>query len=241
MKMKAILHKSDTRGFQDHGWLKARHTFSFANYYDKERLHFGVLRVLNDDIIEGGQGFSTHPHDNMEIITIPLKGALAHKDSMGNGSVIKSGEIQIMSAGTGIFHSEFNPNENEETNLLQIWIFPDKRDVKPRYQQLKIDDNKRENEFCQIISPDHKEEGGWIYQHAWLSVGEFTEDKTITYRLKSEHNGLYVFIIEGEACAGDIRLSRRDGLAVSETDTVSFSETKGSKILLLDVPLQNGR
>jgi redox-sensitive bicupin YhaK (pirin superfamily) len=237
--MKKILHKVESRGFADHGWLQARHTFSFANYYNPERMHFGVLRVLNDDIIAGGEGFPTHPHDNMEIITIPITGSLQHKDSMGNGSVIQHGEVQIMSAGKGIFHSEFNPNENEATNLLQIWVFPNKKGVEPRYQQLKFSDLQIPNEFYQIVSPKMDDAGGWIHQNAWFSFGEFSVSKALEYSIKSEDNGLYIFVIEGNAIVAGEKLEARDGLGISETSVVKFDVSAGTKLLLMDVPMQN--
>ena len=239
--MKTILHTADSRGFADHDWLQTRHTFSFANYYDPSRLHFGVLRVLNDDIIQGGGGFDTHPHDNMEIITIPLSGALAHKDSMGNGSVINSGEIQIMSAGKGIYHSEYNPNDTRETNVLQIWAFPEEQNVEPRYQQLSLDELRRKNEFYQILSPEAGDDGGWIHQKAWFHLGEFDMEKKLSYPIKSEHNGLYVFMIEGKATVAGVELTARDGLGVSETSRVDFDLAPGSRVLLMDIPMQNGR
>jgi hypothetical protein len=191
--MNTVLHKANTRGSADHGWLKVNHTFSFANYHNPERMHFGVLRVLNDDSFAGGKGFSTHPHDNMEIITIPLQGDLEHKDNMGNGTVIKSGDVQVMSAGTGITHSEFNASQEFEVKVLQIWLFPNKKNVIPRYDQRAIRDLEVENEFYQILSPNEEDQGVWIHQNSWFSMGEFSEQKTTEYKLNSSGNGVYAY------------------------------------------------
>ncbi|MGB1992707.1 MAG: pirin family protein, partial [Flavobacteriaceae bacterium] len=168
--MKTVFHPSDTRGYANHGWLEARHSFSFASWYQPDRLHFGALRVLNDDIIQGGMGFGTHPHDNMEIVTIPLKGDLEHKDSMGNSAVIREGDIQVMSAGTGVQHSEYNNSPDKEINLFQLWLFPNKRNVTPRYDQLPIRSLHQKNEFFQILSPSADDEGVWIHQDAWMHM-----------------------------------------------------------------------
>ena len=192
---RTVLHKANTRGSANHGWLKVNHTFSFANYHNPNRMNFGVLRVLNDDIIAGGRGFNTHPHDNMEIITIPLEGDLEHKDSMGNGTVIKNGDIQVMSAGTGIKHSEFNANKELPVKVLQIWLFPNKRNVEPRYDQLSLKSISKQNTFNQILSPSSMDQGVWIHQNAWFSLGEFTQDMDINYTLNSDTNGVYAFII----------------------------------------------
>ncbi len=194
--MNKIIHRANERGHANHGWLDAWHSFSFASYHDPLKVHFGALRVLNDDTIAGGQGFGTHPHDNMEIITIPLSGALAHKDSMGNGSSIRAGEIQIMSAGTGILHSEFNDLADTPANILQIWVFPNKKSVTPRYQQMSLN-LEPVNRFHQIVSPDPDDEGGWIHQNAWFSLGTFDTGQQIDYKIKDGHNGVYVFIISG--------------------------------------------
>lgn len=235
--MNTVLHKADTRGYANHGWLEARHSFSFANYYNPDRLHFGVLRVLNDDKVAGGMGFGTHPHDNMEIITIPLEGALAHKDSMGNGTTIKSGDVQVMSAGKGILHSEFNANENDFCKLLQIWVFPDKRDVEPRYDQITLDADKMKNNLLQILSPNADDEGVWIHQHAWFHLGEFDKDKNFTYELKNKSNGVYVFLIHGKINAASQELEERDGLGVWNTDKLEFKALENSKILVMEVPM----
>ncbi len=236
--MKTILHKAETRGFQNHGWLVATHTFSFANYYDPERVHFGVLRVLNDDYITGGMGFGTHPHSNMEIITIPLSGELHHKDSMGNFGAIKKGEIQVMSAGTGIQHSEFNGNEDKAVTLLQIWVIPNKMSVEPRYDQIKISDNAKPNNFQQIVSPNENDEGTWIHQDAWFNLANFEKGISKEYHLHSKENGVYVFVISGKAKIGDIELSQRDGLGIYEAENFNLEALEDSEILLMEIPMQ---
>jgi len=235
--MNTVLHKANTRGSADHGWLKVNHTFSFANYHNPERMHFGVLRVLNDDSFAGGKGFSTHPHDNMEIITIPLQGDLEHKDNMGNGTVIKSGDVQVMSAGTGITHSEFNASQEFEVKVLQIWLFPNKKNVTPRYDQQAIRDLEVQNEFYQILSPNEEDQGVWIHQNSWFSMGEFSEQKSTEYALNSENNGVYAFIIEGEATIEGQKLEKRDGFGIWDTSAISITAEKDSRILLMEVPM----
>ncbi len=237
--MNYILHKAETRGNADHGWLKTHHTFSFANYYDPERVHFGMLRVLNDDEVAGGKGFDMHPHDNMEIITIPLQGSLAHKDSMGNSSVITTGEIQVMSAGTGIYHSEFNADPQIPVKLLQIWIFPNKKNVVPRYDQIKLNPEDSKNKFQQILSPDKSDEGVWIYQDAWFHLAEFDNDIESEYLLKNPENGLYVFVIEGSINIDENLLQKRDGIGITEAKEVKIkSSESGTKVLLMEVPMR---
>ncbi len=235
--MKTILHQASTRGHANHGWLNTHHTFSFANYYDPSRIHFGALRVLNDDWIAAGQGFGSHPHDNMEIITIPIYGTVKHKDSMGNHGTIEAGEIQVMSAGTGIFHSEFNHNKDKALELFQIWVFPNKKNVTPRYNQVSLASIQKTNEFYQILSPDPDDEGIWIHQQAWFHLGEFTQDKEINYHMKGKNSGLYVFVIEGSAVVGENELQRRDGLGISSVENITLNINANSKILLMEVPM----
>jgi len=235
--MKTVIHKANTRGHANHGWLDAHHTFSFADYYHTDRMHFGVLRVLNDDRIAPGKGFDTHPHNNMEIITIPLSGELQHKDSMGNTAVIKAGEIQVMSAGSGILHSEFNPNDDQEVSLLQIWVFPHLKDVEPRYDQLSISDIESKDGLKQILSPNADDDGVWIHQNAWFHLGEFDEASSSTYILKEKRNGLYLFVLEGEVFIKDYKLEKRDGLAITETRKVEFKTGEKTKVLLMEVPM----
>lgn len=235
---KTVLHRSATRGQANHGWLQARHTFSFASYYDPNRMNFGVLRVLNDDQVAEGRGFGTHPHDNMEIITIPLEGDLEHKDSMGNSSVIRYGDVQVMSAGTGIQHSEFNPNKDKPLKLLQIWVFPNKRNVSPRYDQITLNMNERHNKLQQILSPSPEDEGVWIHQDAWFHLGKFDKDFTAEYEIKKNGNGVYAFVIRGAVKIEGELLNERDGLGIWETDSLSIqSVQEGTEILLMEVPM----
>lgn len=236
--MKHILHKAETRGFANHSWLKSYHTFSFGNYYNPERMHFGALRVLNDDSVEGGRGFGEHPHDNMEIISIPLEGNLAHKDSMGNEVVIKSGDIQVMSAGTGVYHSEYNQNKNEWAKFLQIWIYPNKKNIDPRYDQKNLKVEDRHNKLQQILSPDPTDNGVWIYQDSWFSLGKFDPDIRSEYKMRKEGNGVYVFILKGEITLNGIKLSTRDGLGIWETNHVELSADSEVEFLLMEVPMK---
>jgi redox-sensitive bicupin YhaK (pirin superfamily) len=235
--MKKILHKADKRGAANHGWLNSRFSFSFANYFDPEKIHFGALRVINDDIIAPGTGFGTHPHDNMEIISIPLEGGLAHKDSMGNSSVIKAGEIQVMSAGTGIQHSEYNASTTEHGKFLQIWIFPNKKDVTPRYDQLEINPEHIHNQLGQILSPNPNDDGVWIHQNAWFHMAEFSEEKELSYKLKDPQNGVYAFLLEGEANISGEALHKRDALGIWDIDRLEIVAQPESKILLMEVPM----
>ena len=235
--MNNIIHRADTRGQADHGWLKTNHTFSFANYYDPERIRFGALRVLNDDFIEGGGGFGMHPHDNMEIITIPLSGTLEHRDSMGNAGTIEKNEVQVMSAGTGIMHSEFNASEDEGLSLLQIWVLPNKHKVEPRYGQLKFNPEDRKNKFQQIVSPDKDDAGLRIHQDSWFNLINLDSGNNIDYKLHKENNGLYVFIIDGEADIEGERLNKRDAIGISEKGEIKISAIKGSEILIMEVPM----
>lgn len=234
---KHIIHRADSRGHANHGWLDTYHTFSFANYFDPQRVHFGMLRVLNDDYVDPGKGFGTHPHDNMEIISIPLEGDLEHRDSMGNVAVIRKGEIQVMSAGTGITHSEFNKNDDRQVNFLQIWIFPREQYLEPRYDQIKLDEAKMHNAFQQIVSPEPGGEGAWISQDAWLSLGVIEQGTRVEYELKRAEDGVYVFVINGEAEVDGEMLGRRDGMGISGTGNFSVTAKKDSEILLIEVPM----
>lgn len=238
LKDNSVLHKADSRGKADHGWLVSNHTFSFANYHNTERMHFGVLRVLNDDIVEGGRGFGTHPHDNMEIISIPLEGDLEHKDSMGNSAVIKSGDIQVMSAGTGIMHSEFNKNSDSAVKFLQIWVYPNKRNVTPRYDQITLDKAKRYNTFQQILSPDAGDEGVWIHQEAWFHLGSFENNIETRYQIRKKGNGVYVFILKGSAEIAGQAIDTRDGFGVWDISGLDIKVTaENTEILLMEVPM----
>lgn len=235
--MKTIIHKSNTRGKAEHGWLSSHHSFSFANYYDPKRMNFGVLRVLNDDIVAPGMGFRKHPHDNMEIISIPLEGDLEHKDSMGNTTVIKQGDIQVMSAGTGVFHSEHNRNTDQEVKFLQIWVVPNQRDVEPRYDQITLHTKNLQNQLYQILSPNTDDSGVWIHQNAWFHIGELEMGNIQNYTLKDSKNGVYVFILDGDVTIENQNLHKRDGLGVWETDRIKIKADNDSKILLMEVPM----
>ncbi len=235
--MKTVLHKASTRGHANHGWLDSHHSFSFANYYNPERMHFGVLRVLNDDIVSGGRGFGTHPHDNMEIISIPLEGDLEHRDSMGNVAVIKQGDVQAMSAGTGIFHSEKNKNGSKAVKFLQIWLFPNKKNVKPRYDQITLKNQDLKNQLYQVLSPNPNDEGVWIHQNAWFHIGQFEKGKGSDYTIKSKQNGVYAFVLEGDVTIDGQQLNKRDGFGVWDTDKIQIKADSNAKVLLMDVPM----
>ena len=232
-----VLHKADTRGHADHGWLNAYHSFSFASYYNPDRVQFGTLRVLNDDTVAAGMGFGTHPHDNMEIITIPLEGDLAHKDSMGNTEIIKNGDVQVMSAGTGVQHSEFNPNSDQRTKLLQIWVFPKERNVTPRYQQITLDAADRKNKLQQILSPNAGDAGVWIHQDAWFNMGKFDAGTATTYTVNKKGNGLYAFILSGDVMIDGQELHTRDGLGITDFDTLEIKATSDAEFLLMEIPM----
>ena len=235
--MKTVFHAADSRGDAEHGWLKSRHTFSFAEYYDPKRMGFGVLRVINDDCVQGGMGFGRHPHQDMEIISLPLSGDLAHKDSMGNGSIIKNGDIQVMSAGTGITHSEMNANADKPVKFLQIWVLTRKNGIKPRYQQVTIADQAKPNDFQQILSPNADDDGVWIHQDAWFSLANFDKDTSRYYQIKKSGNGVYVFVIKGSANIDGQQLGERDGLGIWDADGFELTATSDAQILLMDVPM----
>lgn len=233
-----VLHEAETRGHANHGWLDSHHTFSFANYQNPDRMHFGVLRVLNDDRVDPGMGFGTHPHDNMEIISIPLEGDLEHKDSMGTTAVISKGDIQVMSAGTGIYHSEYNRNADKLTKFLQIWVFPNKRNVTPRYDQITLNEADRHNKLQQVLSPNPDDAGVWIHQDAWFHMGKFDKDFATDYTIKKHGNGVYLFVLEGSFNVGGIELNRRDGLGVWDTEAIKLTATSAdAEILLMEVPM----
>jgi redox-sensitive bicupin YhaK (pirin superfamily) len=236
--MKTTLHRANTRGHANHGWLNSYHSFSFAGYYEPSRMHFGVLRVLNDDTVAAGMGFGKHPHDNMEIISIPTFGDLKHKDSMGNETIIKEGDIQIMSAGTGIAHSEMNANANKEVRFFQIWILPNKKNVEPRYDQYSIDVNKMHNNLLQILSPNAAEEGVWIHQGAFFSLGQLDTGFETTYSLKKTGNGVYAFVIEGDVTINGQSLNRRDGLGIEDFETLDIKADSDARLLLMEIPMR---
>ena len=235
--MKKTIHKADSRGHADHGWLKSYHSFSFAGYQNPERMNFGMLRVLNDDIVQPKMGFGTHPHKNMEIISIPISGALSHKDSMDNQRSIEVGEVQVMSAGRGLTHSEFNDSKTDETNFLQLWIIPETQDVKPYYNQKMFDENGRKNKFQTLVSPiDKQVEGSLpIHQQGYINMIDLDEGTQTNYDLK---NGAYFFLIDGEVSVADEKLKKRDAIGIEDTETVAVRALKNSKLLIVDVPMQ---
>lgn len=238
--MKTVLHKAGTRGHADHGWLNTYHTFSFAGYHDPQRMHFGALRVLNDDTVASGMGFGCHPHDNMEIISIPTYGDLEHKDSMGNTQVIRQGDVQVMSAGTGVEHSEKNKNRDKEVRFFQIWIYTDKKGHAPRYDQKNFPDGDKHNKLLTIVSPMGKNDGGvQIHQNAWLSSGKLDKDLKIAYELKQKENGVYAFVIEGDVIVNGEKLSKRDGLGITDTGKLEIKADTDAEILLIEVPMKD--
>lgn len=235
--MKTIYHAANSRGDANHGWLKSKHTFSFANYHNPERMGFGALRVINDDFVIGGQGFGKHSHRDMEIISIPLSGKLGHGDNIGNNGIIATGEIQVMSAGTGITHSEMNGDDKEDVKFLQIWVIPNKMNVAPRYQQVRMDDIMQPNKFNQVLSPNADDAGVWIHQNAWFSMGDFEQGVTQNYTLNDANNGVYVFVIEGSVTINNNTLNTRDGLGVWDTKSMTMDVLENSKVLIMEVPM----
>jgi quercetin 2,3-dioxygenase len=233
-----VFHEAETRGDANHGWLRSKHTFSFADYYDPDRIHFGKLRVLNDDIVEAGMGFGTHPHDNMEIISIPLEGDLEHKDSMGNVAVIRKGDVQVMSAGTGITHSEYNKNKDKPVKFLQIWVFPNKINVQPRYDQITLKPSERHNKLQQILSPDTNDAGVWIYQNAWFHIGHFDKGFSTDYIIKASRNGVYAFIISGNVTINNQPLKQRDGFGLWDIEKIFIKADSDAEFLLMEVPMK---
>lgn len=235
--MNTVLHKADTRGHANHGWLNSRHTFSFSGYHNPSRVNFGLLRVLNDDIVKGGMGFGQHPHENMEIISIPLKGSLEHGDNTGGHGIIKSGEVQIMSAGSGIAHSEKNASKTEDVNFLQIWVFPKEINIQPRYDQMEFPVSKRVNELRTIVSPEKGPPALWINQDAWFHLGNLKKGTVIDYAIRKNGNGVYAFIIEGDVTISDQKLNKRDGFGVWNTDKLSITADSDAEVLLIEVPM----
>lgn len=237
--MKKVIHRADTRGYANHGWLKSHHTFSFANYYDPNRIHFGALRVLNDDAVKGGMGFGAHPHDNMEIVSIVLNGELAHSDNTGNKEVIRKNDVQIMSAGTGVVHSEFNASKTDEVNFLQIWVIPKERNVTPRYDQKTFDPATRENALQEVISPDKNGGGLWLNQDAWFTLGKYEAGKKLDITAKAPNIGTYLFLLSGELKVDGETLTTRDAIGLYEYDKANIEVIKPAEFLLIDVPMLN--
>ena len=237
--MKTIIHKSNTRGFANHGWLKSHHTFSFANYQNAERMNFGALRVLNDDLVQPKMGFGTHPHQNMEIISIPLQGALSHKDNMGNKRAIEVGEVQVMTAGTGLTHSEFNDSKTDEVNFLQLWIVPEELNVEPNYEQRQFPSEGKQNQLQTVVAPKDKLEGDAlpISQQAYIYKTHLDSDKTLNLKMKSSQNGFYIFVVEGEIEVANNTLERRDAIGVSETENIEIIANQNSELVIVEVPM----
>lgn len=237
--MKTVVYKEATRGHAYHGWLDSKHTFSFARYFNPNKMGFGLLRVVNDDKVAPSEGFGTHPHDNMEIVSIPLSGALAHKDSMGHEEIIKSGEIQVMSAGTGITHSEYNASNDEVVEFFQIWVFPRAQGLKPRYDQKAFDFTKKHNDLTLVVSPDGEDESLWVNQDVWFSIGDFSETASKSYPVKKKGNGVFAMVVEGEFEVAGTKLSRRDAIGIYDTDSFEFKALSGNaRLLLIDVPME---
>jgi len=235
--MQFTYHEANTRGAAHHGWLNSQHTFSFANYYDPDRMGFGVLRVINDDVVAPSMGFGTHPHKNMEIISVPLKGSLKHKDTMGNDFVIRKGEVQAMSAGTGVAHSEYNNSHNEEVNFLQIWVMPKKNNIAPAYSQKEFSETERRNKLQLIVSPDGRDHSVKINQDAFFSLTEIESGVQLEYEKYLKGNGLYIFVLEGSLKVGDKVLNKRDGLGIESFEQISLNALKKTEVLLMEVPL----
>ncbi len=235
--MKTILHKANTRGHASFGWLNSYHTFSFGHYYNPERIHFGALRVLNDDTVKGGMGFSKHPHDNMEIVSIPLSGDLHHKDTTGRDEIIRQHDVQIMSAGSGIAHSETNANHDKEVKFLQIWVFPKEKNIEPRYQQKSFKPEDRLNQVLTVVAPDD-ENAVWINQDAWFSLANLEAGVEKTYEIKRKENGVYAFIIGGQVTINGEQLDARDGLGIWETEAIHITANSNAEVLLIDVPMK---
>lgn len=236
--MQTLLHKADTRGLANHGWLKSHHTFSFANYYNPERMHFGTLRVLNDDYVAPGRGFGKHPHDNMEIVSIPLSGDLRHEDSMGNETIIRQGDVQAMSAGTGVAHSEMNANRDQPVEFLQIWVFPKTRNIAPNYSQITLDPAELDGKLAQVVSPNADDAGVTVNQDTWFHLGNLKAGTDTSYEIKKPGNGVYAFLLEGKATVAGQELDRRDGLGVWETDAFPITTSDDARLLLMEVPME---
>jgi redox-sensitive bicupin YhaK (pirin superfamily) len=234
--MKTVLHLASTRGHANFGWLDSYHSFSFGHYYDPERVHFGALRVLNDDTVNAGMGFGKHPHDNMEIVSIPLSGDLHHQDSTGRDEIIRQHDVQIMSAGSGIAHSEYNANRDKPVKFLQIWVMPKEQNIEPRYEQKSFKPENRVNQLLNVVAPDN-EEAVWINQDAWFSLGNFTKDFGTTYQLKKSGNGVYIFVLEGSLEVAGQTINTRDGLGISELETIDIKASTDAQIVLIEIPM----
>lgn len=234
--MKTVLHKANTRGHNSFGWLNSFHSFSFGHYHHPERMHFGALRVLNDDTVAAGMGFGKHPHDNMEIVSIPLSGDLHHQDSTGRNEIIRQHDVQIMSAGSGIAHSEMNANKDQPVKFLQIWVMPKELNITPRYEQKSFAPADRTNQILTVVAPDHKD-AIWINQDAWFSLANFEAGKNDEYFLRQLENGVYVFVISGSVTINDTVLNERDGLGIWDISSLKIEANTQTELLLIEVPM----
>lgn len=237
--MKTVLHQAATRGHANFGWLDSYHSFSFGHYYDPERVHFGALRVLNDDTVSAGMGFGKHPHDNMEIVSIPLSGDLHHQDSTGRDEIIREHDVQIMSAGSGIAHSEYNANKDKPVKFLQIWVMPKDKNIEPRYEQKSFKPENRLNKLLNVVAPDNAD-AVWINQDAWFSLGNFTKDFSTTYQLKKSGNGVYIFVLEGSLEVAGQTIGTRDGIGISELESLDIKANTDAQIVLIEIPMSLG-
>jgi len=235
--MKKIIQRAEERGHANHGWLNAYHSFSFANYHDPAKVHFGMLRVFNDDTIAPSMGFGMHPHDNMEIVTIPLKGAVKHRDNMGNEGVIKAGDVQVMSAGKGVVHSEYNASATEPLNLFQIWVFTKTRDIQPHYDQLAFKPEDRKNKFQVLVSPNKEAGTLWLNQDVWFNLGDFTKGETVSYSPKLKTNGVYLMVVNGKVEVEGETLGKRDAIGIWDIDKTNIKVLEDAELLLIDVPM----
>ncbi|MFN5705633.1 MAG: pirin family protein [bacterium] len=236
--MKYLIHKASERGGANFGWLNSKHSFSFGHFYDPQKMSFGLLRVLNDDIVQAGMGFGEHPHDNMEIVSIPTSGALEHKDSTGTNEVIRSGEVQIMSAGTGIRHSEYNHSKTEQVKFFQIWVMPKEKNIQPRYEQKKFEITDRENKFQIVVSPNKEEGGVWINQDAWFSLANISNGNSVNYQSKKSDNAAYLFVIKGSVEIANQILGERDAMGIVEYENIDIKASEDAEVLVIDVPLK---
>lgn len=235
--MKTKIQRAEERGHADFGWLNSYHSFSFGHWYEADKIHFGALRVLNDDHVKAGEGFGTHPHDNMEIVSIPLEGALGHKDSTGTDGIIKTGDVQIMSAGSGIRHSEMNASSTDDVRFLQIWVIPKLQNIKPRYEQKTYSIADRQNKWQLVVSPDAEDGGVWINQDALFALAHLDAGKELSYKNKFKGNGVYIFLLEGEAEINGEMLNRRDAMEISEADEFIIKAGKDAEVLAIEVPM----
>lgn len=236
--MKYILHPASSRGVANHGWLQSAHSFSFGSYYNPERMNFGALRVLNDDFVSPSMGFGTHGHRDMEIVSIPLSGSLKHRDSMGNEAIIRSGEVQVMSAGTGIEHSEMNASSTDPVSFLQLWIIPRERSVTPRYDQIALKPENSLNRWDQILSPNADDAGVWVHQDAYMFLGRLEADTELSYALKyPKTHGVYLFVLEGSITIEDNELNSRDAIGITETSSFQVLAKKEASLLVIEVPM----